>query len=108
MRGKNVRKQFDAAGFRLAAGDPENILKAGQRLGRRIGIGSLEIVDEQNGAAPADLFHAMRQAGERTQPGLDRRGFETKRQRRGGGASGVLRIVQAAQRADAAELGDRR
>ena len=108
MRGKNVAQRFDAAGLRLAAGDPENIAEAGQRLRRRIGIGGLGIVDEQNGAAAADFLHAMREPGKRAQPGLDRRRLKAERQRGGRGAGGVLRVVQAAQRADAAELGDRR
>ena len=108
MRGKKPRKQFDAAGLRLAAGDPENVVEAGQRLGRGIGIGGFGIVDEENGAAAADFFHAMREPRERAKPGLDRRRLEAERQRRGRGAGGVLRVVQAAQRADAAKLGDLR
>ncbi len=107
MRGKKSRKRFDAAGLRLAAGDPENVVEAGQRLRRRIGIGGLGIVDEQNGAAPADFLHAVREPRERAQACLDRRGLEAERQRGGRGAGGILRIVQAAQRADAAKLGDR-
>ena len=63
----NARKQrtqrLDAAFFRFAAGDPINRLERRQRLLRRVGIGRFRIVDEENAAAPADLFHAMRQTG---------------------------------------------
>ena len=55
----------DTAGLRLAAGDPENICKTGQRLRRRIRVGRLRIVDEQNAAFAADLLHAVGEAGER-------------------------------------------
>ena len=52
---KECPQRLDAAGFRLAAGDPENVAEAGERLGRRIGIGRFGIVDEQADPAPADL-----------------------------------------------------
>ena len=55
----------DAAGLRLAAGDPVDVAEAGQRLRGGIGIGGLGIVDEQHAALAADLLHAMREAGKR-------------------------------------------
>ena len=70
----------------------------------RIGIGALEIVDEQHVAAAADLLHAVRQTGKTAQAVLQ--GFagptpsasaQADAQRR------ILRIVQAAQRTDAAD-----
>ena len=38
---KELRQADDAAGLGLAAGDPEDVGKTGQRLGGRIGIGRL-------------------------------------------------------------------
>ena len=107
MRGKKRAQRFDAAGLRLAAGDPENVVETGQRLRRGIGIGRFEIVDER-GRVPRRPTSSIRWAspGKDRKPGLDGRRFETERQRRGGGAGGVLGVVQAAQRADAAEFGD--
>jgi len=49
------------------------------------------------GTAAAKLFHAVGEARERAQPGLDRGRLKAERQRRSGGAGGVLRIVLAAQ-----------
>src|SRR2546421_1306957 len=46
--GKIAGEAFDAAGLRLAAGDPKNIREAGERLGGRIGVGRLGIVYEQH------------------------------------------------------------
>ena len=99
----------DAAGLRLAAGDPENVGEARQRPRRGVRVGRLGIVDEQHAALAADLLHAVGEAGKRAQAragSCSRR--EAERQRGAGRAGGVLRIVQAAQRADAAEMRDRR
>ena len=107
----DAREEFsqalDAAGLRFAAGDPKNVGKTGERLGRRIGIGGLGIVDEENGPAAADFLHPMGEAREGSQPRLNRRRLQAERQRCGRGAGGILRVVQSAQRADAAKLGDR-
>ncbi len=106
MRGKKPASDADAAGLRLAAGDPENVGEAGQRLGGGVGIGRLGVVDEQHAADASDLLHAVREAGKRHQALLDRVGREPERERGADGAGGVLRIVHAAQRADAADMGD--
>ena len=65
------RKRRDASGFRPAAGDPENVGEAGQRLGRGIRIGCLGIVDEQHTSLVADLLHAVGEAGKRNETLLD-------------------------------------
>ena len=103
---EKLPQRFDAAGFRLAARDPVNVAKADQGLRGRIGIGRLGIVDEQHGAAPADLLHPMRQSRKRAQPGLDCRRRKPERERCGCGTGGILRIVDAAQRPDAVQRGD--
>src|SRR5947209_17684825 len=56
-------QRFNAALFRFSAGDPIDRLKGGKRLLRGIRVGGFRIVDEENAAAAADLFHAMRQTG---------------------------------------------
>ncbi len=66
-------------------------------------IGALGVVDEQHVAAAADLLHAVRQAGKAAQGVLQHVAVDAERQRAGRGAGRVLRIVQAAQRADAAD-----
>ena len=71
MRGKKPASEVDAAGLRLAAGDPENIGEAGQRLRGRVRIGRLGIVDEQHAALAADLLHAVGKAGKGAQTVLD-------------------------------------
>ena len=48
---EEARERGDAAGLRLAAGDPENIAEASKRLGGRIRVGGLGIVDEEDGVA---------------------------------------------------------
>ena len=73
---------------------------------RRIRIGALGIVDEQHVAAAADLFHAMRQTGKTAQAVLQDFGRDTERQRAGGSAGGILRVVRPAQRTDAADPRD--
>ena len=103
---EEIAQRFDAAGFCPAAGDPENIAEAGERLRGRIGIGGLGIIDEEHRTAPADFFHAMREPGKRAKPRLDRRRRKAERQRRSRRAGGVLRVVQPAQRPDAVEVGD--
>jgi len=50
----------------------------------------------------------MGKAGKRTQRRLHARRLQAERQRRRGGAGGVLGVVQPTQRADAADLGDQR
>ena len=106
----DARKKFgetgDAAEFRFAAGDPEDVGKGRQRMRRGVGIGALGIVDEQHVAAAADLLHAVGEAGKTAQAVLQHLGGDAERQRAGGGAGGILRIVQAAQRADAADPRD--
>ena len=104
--GKKARKRADPAGLRLAAGDPENVGEAGQRLRRRIRIRGFRVIDEQHAPDAADLLHAMREPRKRREALLDFRGRQAERQRGARGAGGVLRVVQPAQRADAAQIGD--
>ena len=73
---------------------------------RRVRIGALGVVDEQHVAAAADLLHAVREAGKAAQAVLQDFGADAERQRAGRGAGRVLRVVQAAQRADAADPRD--
>ena len=58
----DARKIFgeprDAAELRLAAGDPEDIAEAGQRLGCGIRVGRLGVVDEQHAALALAEFAA--------------------------------------------------
>ncbi len=56
--------------LRLAAGDPEDVGEAGQRLRRGVGVGGLGVVDEQHAALAADLLHAVREAGKAAQARL--------------------------------------
>ena len=58
------RERADAALFRLAAGDPENIVETNQRPFRGIRIGSFGIVDEPDLARAPDIFDAMCETGE--------------------------------------------
>ena len=108
MRGKKPRSDSMPPVFGLPPAIQKMSLKQASAWAAEVGIGGFGIVDVEDSAAAAELFHAVGEARERAQPGLNRRRFEAERQRRGGGAGGVLRIVQSAQRADAAELGDRR
>src|SRR5262249_24593118 len=94
-------------GFRFAAGDPENIRKAGERLGGGIGIGRLGIVDEEHTPLAADLLHPVREARKRAEALMDDGWRDTERERRAARAGSVLRIMRPAQRADLAEAGDR-
>ena len=72
---------------------------------------AFEFVDEQHAAQfrvfAADLLHAVGEAGEADQAFLNRRQVEPERDAGGNRAGGVLRIVLAAQAADAGELGRR-
>ena len=52
---------------------------------------------EENAAAPADLLHAMRQAGKRAQGLLQAHAVPCQIAESGDGAGRVLRIVQTAQ-----------
>ena len=72
----------------------------------RVRIGALGVVDEQHIAAAADLFHAVRETGKAAQAVLQDFGDDAERERAGRGAGRILRIVQAAQRADAADPRD--
>ena len=61
--------------------------KRQQRLFGRVGVGRLRIVDEQHAAEPADLLHAMGEAGKRRQAALqsprrDARARAPRRRRR--------------------------
>src|SRR5207247_9796662 len=76
----DAREEFgerdDAPGLRLAAGDPENVAETGERARRGVRVGGFGIVDEQDAALAADLFHAMREAGKGPQALLDGVGVE--------------------------------
>ena len=103
---KEAGERGQAAGLGLAAGDPENVREAGQRLRGGVRIGGLGVVDEQHVSLASDLLHAVREPGKRPQPLLDRFRRQAERERGAGRAGGVLRVVHAAQRADPAERGD--
>ncbi len=105
---EEVGERGDAARLRPAAGDPVDRRETGQRLGRGVGIGRLGIVDEEDAAAPADLLHAVRQAGEALQAPDDGLPVEAERAGHRHRRGGVLGIVGAAQRADAGKAGDPR
>ena len=64
-------QRLDAALFRAAAQNPENVLERQQRLLGGVGVGRLRIIDEQDLAAPANLLEPVRQprkGGERPAP----------------------------------------
>src|SRR5258708_35721967 len=73
---------------------------------RSIRIGALGVVDEQHLAAAADLLHAVGEARKTAQTTLQNLEADTERQRARRGAGGVLRVVQPAQRTDAADCRD--
>src|SRR5207244_6801410 len=52
-----------AAFFRFAAGDPEDVGVAAERLCGGIGVGGLGVVDEVHVPDAADIFHAVRETG---------------------------------------------
>ncbi len=106
MRGKYSARLVMPPSLRLAAGDPEDVAKGRQRTRCRVRIGALGVVDEQHVAAAADLLHAVRETGKLRRPSCRIVRSTSHRQRAGRGAGRVLRVVQAAQRADAAESCD--
>src|SRR3954470_3629908 len=73
---------------------------------RGVRIGALGVVDEQHLTEPADLLHAMRQPRKAAQALLQGVLADAERQRASGSTGGILRIVQATQRADPPEFGD--
>jgi len=64
-------ERCDAALLGQSAGDPVDALETRKRRRRGIGVRRLGIVDEQHVAAPADLLHAVGEAGEAPEPRLD-------------------------------------
>ena len=58
----------NAAGLRLAAGDPKNVIEAGERAGGSVGISRLGIIDEQNRSPAADLLQAVGEPGKERSP----------------------------------------
>ena len=104
MRGKNSASDVMPPVFGLPPAIQKISSKQASARAAASALVALEFVDEQHRAAPADLLHAVREAGKRAQARLDRRGVKPERQRRRSGAGGVLRIVRATQRADAAKL----
>ena len=106
MRGKKSRQAVDAAGLRLAAGDPEDVAEATPAPSRwRRRWCALESLT--NSTLPWRPTCSMRCArpGKLRRPCCDassasRPSASAAR----GGAGGVLRVVHAAQRADAAEI----
>ena len=107
MRGKKPVRVEMPPFFGLPPAIQKMSPKAGQRLRGRIRVGRLGVVDEQHAALAPDLLHAMRKSWKRAQTVLDRLRRQPERERRTGRAGGVLRVVHAAQRADAAEMRDR-
>src|SRR5262252_6724227 len=103
---EEARERGNAPGLGLAARDPENVGEAGERLCGGIRVGCLGIIDEQHAVLAADLFHAVGEARKRNQALLDRLNRKPERERRAGGTGCVLRVVHAAQRADAADMGN--
>src|SRR5580700_9991845 len=95
-----------AAKLRFSPGDPEDVAEGRQRVRSRVRICALGIVDEQHMAAAADLLHAVREAGKAAQTVLQHALADAERQRAGRGTGRILRIVQPAQRADAADPRD--
>ncbi len=85
-----------------------DVAEARQRARGAVGVGGLRIVDEQHASLAADRLHAVGEAGKRGKALLDGAEIEAEREAGGDGAGRVLRIVRAAQRADAGEIGDRR
>ena len=77
-----------------------------QRLLGGVGVGRLRIVDEQHPPQPADLFHAMGEAGKRLEGARNQVALDAQRPRRGKGESGVLPVMGAAKRARMRKIGD--
>src|SRR5271165_6599606 len=90
---------LDAARFRLSTANPVDVVEGQKRLFGRVGVGRLRIVDEQHAAQPADLLHAVREAGERLEPARDVMPRDAERAGGGGREGGVLSVMGAAQRA---------
>ena len=85
-----------------------DVPEGGERLLGGIRVRRLGIVDEQHVAAPPDLLHPVRQAGERGQSGLDLLAREPQRPGHRHGNGRVLPVVGAPQRTDAVDVGERR
>src|SRR5262249_14242034 len=101
------RQRRGAAGLRPAPGEPEKGGGTGGGPRRRNPAGRRWGLDEEHAALAADLLHPVRQAGKRAQALLDDRRRYAERERRPGGAGGILCVVYTAQRADLPEAGDR-
>ena len=106
--GKIFFEAVDAALFRLAAGDPVDRVEGRERLRRRVGVGSLRIVDEEHGAAPADDLHPMRETGKALHRREDDAAVEAERLAAPQAHGGVLPIVRTAKRRQAGEEASRR
>ena len=99
-------QRLDAALLLQAARYPVDAREAGKGRCRRIGVRRLGIIDEKHIALAADLFHAVRQARKALQAGLDLAEIEPDPEAGRDRGKRVLRIVLAAQRADALQEGD--
>src|SRR4051794_36839155 len=88
----------EVLGLGLTAEDPMDAVERRQRRRDRLRIGRLAVVDIGDAIDRADALHAVRQALEALQPGVDRRFRYAERLACGDRGERVLRIVRALQR----------
>jgi hypothetical protein len=89
------RQRCDATGFRNATGDPDEVVIAPHRPGRRIGIGGLAVIDKRYATDLGNRLLPVRQA-RIAGNALRNRGLgHTQRPRHFGRREGVLRIMLA-------------
>jgi hypothetical protein len=105
--GEEGLKPRKAPRLRPAPRDPINVGEACECLAGGVGIGGLGVVDEQHGAAPRHLLHAVGKAGEGLQALGDGSGVEPLRPGQRVSRRRVLPIMGAAKRADAGEADPR-
>ena len=106
----NAREQgceaLDAAGFRLAAGDPDAALHGGERARGGVRVGGLAVVDEADAVHRRHQLLAVGKAGEARERRLKAGRGHTETERHHRGRGGVLVVVRAGQGGSRAQVGD--
>src|SRR5262249_453265 len=104
---EELDQTVDSAGFGLTARYPIDVRETCQRLGSRIRIGCLRIVDEQHITLAAYLLHAVGQAREASESFLNCGSIDAQRDAGCDRAGGILRVMRAPQRTYSAQFGNR-